>query len=326
MVTITTRPTRSVDGITSRWTAAHNPVIYKFERRDHFVTSVTTVGENLRLLVDNIDDIIVGQQIYLKTNKYKGVATVVSAGGTIVTVSGLALNGNDGSGYLNVTRRNYQIQIRIYEVGSNILLGATACTPFTDGNGSKDVGLFVSAYLQLKNTFNYDAVNERDPYGSIKFYITAQEIWSGGSSTLINDGAQPIFAVNAAKQVGDVNGQNMAEYVLAYPTTRTAKFLTKFKRPVYFEGLPFSLSFIHSELLAVQLTKVEDRLDINKVPVATGNYALDIEEQQSVNRLMLAGGYSDTVKFVRLKIVSGSPAVVGYVYPGYVAEGYVAIS
>jgi hypothetical protein len=260
----------------------------------------------------------------MNTGKYKGAVMVDAVIDNAVWVSGLALNGNDGAGYLNFTRRNYKIEIKIYESGSNRLLGSTSCIPFNTGTGSKDLGVYVAAYLKLLNAFPYSVVNKRDVNASIKFYITFQEVWTGGSTALQTDAANPIFAVNAAKQIGDVNGQNMSEYVLLYPSTRVAKFLTKFRRPVYFRGQPFSIGFIHSELLGVELSKVETRLNINKSILDEDVAALDVEQAESVNNLMLNDEYTDAVKFVKLKIMSGSPVDVMYTYPGYVNEGYVA--
>ena len=303
MVNITQRPTRTVD-ILSRWTAAHNPVIYKFSRRDREVTAIIVSGSYLRLSVDSTG-IVVGNKIYVGATKYKGVGTVVNVSSGVVYVSGFNVTlGDDGTGYINLSLRNYRIEISIYESGSNALLGLTSCVPFTNGAGTKDVGKYVSAYLKLQNTFAYDALNKRDTNGSIKFYITYKETYTGGGGDLVSDAAQPIYAVNAAKQIGDVNGQNMAEFVAAYPTTRTAKFLTKFKRPVYFEGLPFSIGFIYSELLGVQITKEETQLDVNMATQSVGYDNLDPEQKEGVNSLMLAGSYPANTRFVELQLLS----------------------
>lgn len=324
MVTIISRPVRTVDEIVSRWTASHNPVIYKFSRIDRNITAVIEAGGFLRLTLDDATGLEIGQSGYMNTSKYKGGVVIENISGSFIYVSGLTLNGSDTVGYFNEVKRNYRIEINIREAGNNKLLGSTSCVPFTDGKGQKDLSSYVSAYLKLINAFGYDVVNERDINASIKFYITYQEKWLGGSGDLVSDNAQPVYAVNAAKQIGDINGQNMAEYVLVYPSTRLAKWLTKFRRPVYFEGLPFSISFVHSEQLAVQITKKERHLNVNQSQVDEGSESLDIEQRESVNRLMLAGGYASTVKFIGLQLVSGAPAEPGYVYTGYVEEGYVA--
>lgn len=323
-VTITQRPTRTNEALTSRWTAAHNPTIYKFQRTDRAITAVIVSGVQLRLSLTDVAGLAAGTMVYMNTTKYKGAVLIETVGVGAIWVSGMALNGSDGAGYLNETKRNYRIEIKIYEHGNNKLLGSTSCVPFTNGSGTKDLGVYVAAYLKLVNNFGYDVVNERDVNASIKFYITFQEVWSGGSNSVQSDQVNYIFAVNAARQIGDKFGQNMHDYVLVYPNIRPAKFLTKFKRPVYFKGQPFSIGFIHSELLSVQLTKVETHLNINKVQVSVGNESLDIEQRESINNLMLAGDYADSVKYIKVKITSGAPASSGYVYPGYVEEGYVA--
>jgi hypothetical protein len=322
-VTITQRPSRSNEDLTSRWTAAHNPVIYKFQRRDRSVTAVIVVGDEVRFTLDDATGLEVGYSVYVGTSKYKGYAVIESISSNFVYTSGLTPNGSDGAGYMNDTKRNYKINIKIYESGNNRLLGSTACVPFTNGAGTKDVGVYVAAYLKLINTFPYDVVNLRDVNSSIKFYITFQEVWTGGSVTLQSDISNPIYAMNAARQIGDNFGQNYHDYVLVYPNVRLAKFLTKFKRPVYFKGKPFAIGFIHSELLGVQLSKVERQLNANMVQVDEGTQALDIDQKESVNHMTIDGDYPDTVKYIALKINSGAPASSGYVYPGYVEDGYV---
>jgi hypothetical protein len=324
-VTITARPTRTDEALTSRWTAAHNPVIYKFQRRDRDISSVSESSGWLRLLMPDPSGLSVGDTVYINTFRYKGAVRIEATSVSAVWVSGLPYTGTDGAGYMNeLSKRNYRIAINVYESGSDKLLGATSCVPFTDGSGKKDLGIYVAAYLKLVPTFEYDAVNKRDTNASLRFYITYQELWTGGSSDVFNDSVNYIYAVNAARQIGDSFGQNMHPYVLAYPTIRTAKFLTKFKRPVYFKGEPFSVGFIHSELLDVNLVKVETLLNINKAELAEGYDTLDVEQRESVNALMLAGDYASNVKYIRLKITSGEPAAPTYVYPGYVTDGYVA--
>lgn len=323
-VTITQRPIRSNEHLTSRWTAAHNPVIYKFQRRDRSITGVAVIGSQLRLTLDDASGINPGDSVYMVTGKYKGAVTVDIALGNTLWVSGITPNGNDGAGYLNLSLRNYRIQINIYEVGSNKLLGSTACVPFTNGAGTKDLSIYLAAYLKLRNTITYEAVNERDVYGSIKFYITFQELWEGGNGDVQSDASNYVFAVNAARQIGDKYGQNLSEFVVVAPTSRPAKFLTKFKRPVYFEGQPFSVGFIYSEQTGFRLSKVEQRLDANKQQISEQITELDPDGREAVNALTLDGGYSSSVRYVRLKLMSGAPVTEQYVYPGYVQEGYVA--
>jgi hypothetical protein len=324
MVTITQRPTKTNEALTSKWTAAHNPVIYKFQRRDRDILSVIVAGSQLRISLNDATGLEVGTSVYVSTTKYKGAALIEIIIDDDIWVSGITPNGSDGAGYLNDTRRNYRIDIKIYESGNNKLLGATSCVPFNTGAGTKDLGVYVAAYLKLVNTFTYDAINKRDVNGSIKFYITFQEIWTGGIEDLQTDVASPIFAVNAARQIGEQFGQNMHPFVVVFPTTRTAKFLTKFKRPVYFTGKPFSIGFIYSELVSVQLHKVEQRLDVNKLQVSEVSTPLDTGQRESVNSLMLDEGYAANVRYVRLKLTSGAPVTEEYVYPGYVLTGYVA--
>lgn len=333
MITITERPLRTIGALTSRWTAGHNPVVYKFERSDYDVTDVQPTpalhGGSILVRIPAIGiGLHVGGSAYLGTVKYKGIGTIADvqeSGGTTtyVWLTGIAANGLDMGGKFNdLGRRNYRIEIQIKEAGSDKLLGVADVAPFTNGLGKIDLRRYLSAYLLLRNDFAYNTVNKRDVYGSVKFYITYQERWLGNDGPVISDSAQPIFVTNSAKQIMDKHGQNMAEYVIS--NVSPAKFLTKFKSPVYWEGYPFSLSFIYSELLSFQVHKVEALLDVNKVQTGVNSAQLSDPERESVNRLMLDGGYGAATKYVRLKLRTGNPIPDDYVYPGYVDEGYVA--
>lgn len=325
MVIITQRPSRTITGpITSRWTAAHNPVIYKFARRDREVSAVIIVSGDLRLTMDSVAGLIVGQSVYVNTTKYKGVGTIDTITAPYIFVSGFENNGSDTTGYVNDIKRNYKIEIKIYEAGNNLLLGSTSCVPFTTGIGSKNLSLYVSAYLENKNDFGYDVVNQRDTDRFLKFYITYRETWTDGSADLITDAAQPIYAVNAAKQLGDLHGQNMGDYTPSYVPFQKGKFLTKFRRPVYFPGYPFSLSFIYSELANVTLSKRERRLNVNRAQQSENSLQLDAQEREAVNRITLTGGYPSNVKYITLDIITGDLIEDAYTYPGYVEDGYVA--
>lgn len=332
MITITERPLRTIGPLTSRWTAGHNPVVYTFERSDYDVAEASytaALGGTLRVRIDATGlGFEAGASVYLGTLKYKGIGVIedVQEGppGTTMWLSGFSDNGLDVSGKVNdLSRRNYRVEIRIREYGSNKLLGMVDVAPFTNGIGKIDLQRYLASYLLLRNDFAYNKVNQRDIYGSVKFYITYQERWLGNDGPEVSDIGQPIFVTNSAKQIMDKNGQNMAEYVLS--EYQPAKWLTTFKSPVYWEGYPFSLSLINSELLSMELHKNEALLDVNKQQIVQQSDLLDNNERQSVNRVMLKGSYGNNVQYVRLKINSGTPIADEYVYPGYVEAGYVEV-
>ena len=328
MVTLDNRPTRDIAGETFAWTAGYNPVIYEFTRRDDTFTSMTRSGNQLTIVRNDAtaDD----TNIFLVSGLYKSRATVISGAGTsTITVVPETFNNYSDSvnGYYNLltARTNYRIEVRIFEVGSDNLLGVRNVTPGIDGILSLDLSDFIGAFFDHSDGFDYAQVNRRARNKSVKFYITYQEIYDGSSEAVVSDATNPVFAVDAAKQIGDTNGQNMAEHVpLNDINAADARFLSTFEIPKVWAGYPFSIDFVYSEYFpTTALQRVQQELNVNKAPISgQASTQLIADEQQSVNRLLL-DNISDDARFVNLQINTGVAIQDNYVFAGYVNAGYV---
>lgn len=328
MVTLDLRPLRDIGGNSFAWTAGFDPVIYEFSRKDDTFTSMTRNGNELTIVRNDItaDD----TEIFIVSGLYKSRATVTSGAGTntIIVVPDTFNNYSDSiNGHYNLltVRKNYRIEVRIFEVGSGNLLGIRNPVPLADGTLNLDLSDFIISFFDHDDGFDYDQINKRSLNKSIKFYITYQEIFDGSSEAVITDVANPIFAVDAAKQMGDINGQNMAEFVpLNDENAPDAKFLTPFDIPKFWPGYPFSIDFVYSEdFPSVALQRIQQDLDINKAPISGQNLTALIEdEQQSVNRLVL-DNIDPNAKFVNISLGTGAAIADDYVFTGYVNDGYV---
>lgn len=305
----------------------------------------------------------------------------------------------------------YQINVKVYESGTDVLLGKLTVKPFTNGRVKVDVSGVLRGYLSNENPFAYDVVNLTSAKTSIKFYLVYEEIvldplqvsFSGfanqdGNTKLLgtapkytlyltgedaylyyNDGTSagpfPIvghdtlsndvildmafidagkpgklsllppdekvvtvsdlpntyWAVLAAKQPGDLYGQNMGEYVPfqveALPDEKRAKWLTSFDYPVYWQGWPFAIDFIYAEgLNGITVTSVEQGQDLNGISYGGPiELPLDATQIETVNRLTLSGGYDTEVEFLSLRLLTGDYVPDLYVAEGYVDDGYVEV-
>jgi hypothetical protein len=309
----------------------------------------------------------------------------------------------------------YQINVKVYESGTDKLLGKLQVRPFTNGRVKVDVSGILRGYLNNENPFAYDVVNLTAAAASIKFYLVYEEVvvdasqvtFSGfansdGHTRMIGsapkfadyltgddaylfyndgtttgpfpvighdsksndvildmayiDGGKPgklsllspaekfvsttdlpnkYWAVLAAKQPGDLYGQNMGEYVPFQvedlPDNKRAKWLTEFTQPVYWSTWPWAIDFIYGEgLNGIQVNVVEQTQDRNGNdyggPIAV---VLDATQIETVNRLTLSdttgAPYDDAVSFVGLSLKTGDFSAEYYVAPGYVEDAYVEV-
>lgn len=105
---------------------------------------------------------------------------------------------------------------------------------------------------------------------------------------------------------------------------KTAKFLSDFVEPYYFEGYPFSLSFIYNDDgYIAEAKKVEELLDINKAVDDHNEYDLDVTQNAAVNHLTLAGTYPATTEYVDVWLETGIAVIAHYVEDDYVEDDYV---
>lgn len=226
-------------------------------------------------------------------------------------------------------RPNYRVLIKAYEVGTNTLLAKAVHRPFTNGFLEVDLHSYLEQYLLEKDDIEYKTglVNQRDIGKSVQFYISYEEQNDNAPEGVEQVDAKRYFACIAKKQVGDPFGQNMADYVpvkASTPESGKAKFLTRFEKPVYFKGWPFSLSFIYDpNLKDIETSRVETRYDQNRTLKSRTSNLLTRQGVGFINRLYLRGNLEVDIHSIDLALHTGQVVEVGYMDEGYVAEGYV---
>jgi hypothetical protein len=344
---ITEYPQRNVNDNTqfvSKWSAAHHEMTFKMQRKDFTVTfTLDPVNPLLmrlfsKLAPGQINVVNLGEMIYLESNNGdSGVFEVVSVGiAGVFYVTAVAGFNPVGAGFFNsLDRLNYFVRTNIYvvdEFNNYVLAGQSVNRPSSSGAVEVDVSSFLKSKVGYTNEFDYSLLNDKDLTLGGGYNIEYSENWkdfegpfSGLSETELR------FYVNSAKQIQDLYGQNMGEYVPFYFTSPSAaypesKFLSDFETPTYFPGFPFSLAFIYSEyLVGIETFKGEEGFDVN----GNTSIAVDLKElsnvrSQNVNRLTVNGSYPLTTKTIDVWLeTDGTVDCVEFLTPGYVAVGYV---
>lgn len=346
-INVTKYPQRNVDDNTqfvSKWSAVHHEMTFEMQRRDYFATFSTNPSNTSQMSVSSFlppgetQAAAIGEILRIVSNNGDIDDFEVVAHGTTGTLfvdikPGFNPNGN---GYFNkYERENYFVRTNIYvvnEFNQYVLAGQSINKPNVNGNVEVDVSSFLKAYVGYVNDFDYSLLNDKDLSLGGGYNITYSENWNGyeGGFSALND-TELRFFVNSAKQIQDLYGANMGEYLPFYFDTPSdaypeSKFLSDFENPTYFPGFPFSLGFLYSEyLVGIETNKLEEEFDINGVSVgAASSDKLENTNAQNVNRLTVNGSYPITTKTIQVWLeTDGTADCVEYLTPGYVQVGYV---
>jgi len=333
-VNITSYPEVSVNSDAtkvSKWNAVHHPIKFGMHRKDSACNNTQATATSIYCTVSTTVGMLVGDVVYIETLNGSGLFTVtIIDNSTTFRVELNGATGMLGSGFVNFqTRLNYFVSTKIWGVDANnnyYLIGESINRPDVSGRVSVDVSSFLKNIVDYIDTFTYNKLNKKDLTLGGRFNITYSENWlnyEGAYSTISTTVLR--YFTNSVKQIQDLYGSNMGEYVPFSNKAYDTKFLSDFESPTYFVGFPFSLSFIYSESLFAQTTtKHEDRKDINGNILTSNNTSLDANECLWVNRLMLDQNYPTNVKSVDVWLENdGTSTPLEYFEDDYVVDGYV---
>lgn len=257
------------NGNLSRWNAAFNPIWFKYQRQDFEVTSITLDTDTGNILVAinadmtnvKVKSVITtlygdinsaGDFVYISTSKYGGSYEVLSkTAGTLVLNTPHTVDDTTGFININSLRQSYYIQTVITFV--NQLTGKFATItsnnyPFPDGHCNVDLSSFLKSLLVVKDYSSYNLLNYRDLQLSASYTISYAEVWTGNTPVFASI-TRPYYVLFIARQLQQLGGGNMQEYVPYINGFQPAKWLTDFTRPVYNHLFPFDLGFIFSEYM-----------------------------------------------------------------------------
>lgn len=253
----------------SRWNAVFNPIVIKYQRKDYVINTITEgstgqikVSPTTTLTQDEyLAAINVG--LYFKSEKYEyyGKAdSYTNVDGFTITAPYL---GDDSAGFININslKPNFLVQTEITTGNNPVQKDVLYAEHSPDHTGFTfaDMSPYLQSLLSPDDTYNYLQTNYKDYNLAGSYTIRYREVWDTGH-TVWYTAPYPMYYTYAAQQLGDKYGGNMAEYVPFYSYGAgqpKAKFLTGFKKPRIWKGLPFDLSFISSEYIQAEALAVE---------------------------------------------------------------------
>jgi hypothetical protein len=266
-LTVIQRPFKFISGNVSNWNAAKNPIVYRMQRKDYGILSVANSGGALQITVNtNLTTlttaqggpVVIGSKLWVQTDTglaYNALYTVVSvtnAANSVVTFEASTYTVAATTGFINLQQRtNYRVQTGVYNA-ANTLLATISYSPDKSGDLLIDVATPLLNNLSVDNVADYVSgfTTNDETTAYVKFYIKYTEIWTNSAESETNDSANKFFALYGARQIGELYGGNMAEYVNYENGTPASLFLTKFTRPSLWRGYPFSIHTITSDNVA----------------------------------------------------------------------------
>jgi hypothetical protein len=265
-------------GNLSRWSAAFNPVVFTYQRKDFEVTNIVADGNGNMMVSVNADlsNVKQGDNVYLCAGAYNGVYTVDSVAVGVINIKSPFINAAYNTGFVNINklRPYYQVKTEIsyWDKATNTTKTINSINrPDSTGLTRADISSFLQSLLRVQDDSNYTEVNFRDTNLSASYTIRYAEVWDGNSPQFVSI-ANPYYVVYAAKQLGDAYGGNLAAYVpfpLVSSAGKLAKWVTDFAEPVYSNHYPFDIGFIYGDAIAGRDIYYElTLLDINRQPIS----------------------------------------------------------
>ena len=305
------------NGNVSRWSAAFNPIIFTYQRKDFEISAVDldTQTGNARITVNaalvNLSTgkgVNKGDLVYINAGNYTGTYKALRVDGSSWLIIDAPYNGS-AKGYININslRPYYKIITQItYQDKLTGTQQTIQCTNRPDSLGlvKADISNFLQSLLKARDDSSFTTINFRDDNLSASYQVQYAQSWDDGTTggytsdfiTITN----PYYVVYAAKQLGQKYGGNLAAYVpfaTMHDNSQLARWITDFSEPAFSNGYPFDISFIYSEYLTgLNIFSEITLLDINRNPLpgnAQASYLLNEDGSWLLNqdgsRLIIAG-------------------------------------
>jgi hypothetical protein len=250
----------------NRWVAAHNPVILEFQRLDfQFIGTTSQDSGNqtrLDLPVSNpnyiyeVGDVIpvfetapdyafINFYTITDINTTTGSPTIDATFGTLTTGS-----------FNSHRRQNYYIEIGLEGTlpsTNETIRRSIKVTTNRKGEVRADVSGLLRSFLALDLSIQFDIapvnsfINQRDVKDYISTGYDYKEFYKDFTGSALF-GNNPINAVNGAFQSRHEYNGYYDDYLVTVEGN-LAKPLTRFARPVYWVGLPYTIDYLLDETL-----------------------------------------------------------------------------
>lgn len=333
-ISIIKNPTILVNGHKSKWFPAHQPITFEIQRFDANVTLKNNASNfneiHFYLNIPVPSTVKAGQKFTYIRGESSQILTIKSVQGNIIKIVAITgiLGGTLGNINFTDAYKGYFIETKISFVDNTTYkeIGTIKSKPNDIGKAKVSVQELLATKCINQNNFPYNAINLHQFGEGSRFNVQVRESYNGvaGNFSALSK-TDALYYTNSALQIQEKYGYNMANYVPTLDSGRVdkAKFQSVFKRPTYFVGYPFSLSFIYSDnMLNYQLVRKEDTKDINGNIVANTSSNLSTASRDWANRLMLKQDYTSDIKTVDVWLEANEVTVQNpYVQGGY-SSGY----
>jgi hypothetical protein len=292
----------------NRWVAAHNPVILEFQRLDIQFIGTTSVdaGTKTRLnlpvanpnYIYRVGDVVpvfgtapdyafVNFFTITDINTTSGNPTIDATFGTLTTGS-----------FNSHRRQNYYVEIGITGVipsTGESLRRSIKVTTNRKGEVRADVSGILRSFLSLDLTIDYDNIptggfNQRDVKAFISTTYDYKEFYKDFTGSALF-GGNPINAVNGAFQSRHMLDEYYNDYlVLNADEAHLAKPLTRFARPIYWVGLPYTIDYLLDATVEDSTLYFKRQIYKDETLLASDNSQLILflglsERSRGINRL-----------------------------------------
>jgi hypothetical protein len=292
----------------SNWQAVHHPIKWQLQRKDALVisTSLATGGFTGKFKLELSTTPPIGVVVGIEIDFYDSLG--VKRSGIILDITGNFLIVSNTYVFGVVVEyvifpnlyKNYYIETSVLENGTTEI-GTLRTIPNSIGLAFVDVHRVLKTKALFENNYNYTSLTAIDAGMSGKYKLKFRACYNFTQQPY-GDLTSFEYWSNSAKQIRDLYGSNMAEYVTNIYIP--CKFLSVFERPTNFIGYPFSLSYIISGNFAKQIRKNENSGSYTFLTTTTLNTG-------AVNRLKV----SDTATTVLIEY--GVPDGFG----GFIKQG-----
>lgn len=292
-------PYKISGGITSKWVAIHNDVWAEYLRSDNVVSSASNSTGKVKLTMfgSNPATITVGGKVYISfySGPYSsGFYNILSYTATEIVID-LTYTAT-ASGFLvyYTDYTNYYVTIK-YQYSNDA--GATwidyiesEYTPGTNMTFKVNFAPWLKSLVSVINTpIDTGAINDVLIGSSILTRVIYTENYIDQAGAPVSQAAfadKEFYILNAAKQICDVNGSNVYELITNSTPSKTMNWISCFEEPTRFEGYPFHLNVIMSELMTGISCDVKAE-EFNGPASSVNINGMDMAAIGNVNRILL---------------------------------------
>lgn len=319
-----------ITGIDCDVNGVHKPIVFEFIRGDvagyiinnagdtQIVNADTTNFSELVLgdFVDVIEYENIGGLISIISITRAEVINIIDVDNIIVDIPFVA----PANCFVNIVKRSgwyCEVKIKGFKLGelTESIIGVLKIDA-KDYLINFNVSPFLRSLVEMKDNFDYTALGDSviGREMSYVYRLALESIWVGGSSTEVfgYDVTQFYKYFNGVKQIGELYGNNFADYFLVgdpakksllFNGVKDVDLNTDFIGDLnYYRGLPISIGFFSNSLAGYELKTFITQINQNNVQIATNNYPQSTDGLYRIRKIKDSEVSNPLTKFFLLQM------------------------